>query len=58
MDLEPFGRINPCGYVGLQMTQLAALGSGVSVAAAARGLAPFLLRRLGLSGADADLARL
>lgn len=25
MDLEPFARINPCGYQGLQMTQLAAL---------------------------------
>lgn len=23
MDLEPFTRINPCGYAGLQMTQLA-----------------------------------
>lgn len=22
MDLEPFGRINPCGYTGLKMTQL------------------------------------
>ena len=25
MDLEPFQRINPCGYAGLQVTQLAAL---------------------------------
>lgn len=25
MDLEPFQRINPCGYQGLQMTQLADL---------------------------------
>lgn len=23
MDLEPFGRINPCGYVGLQVTSMA-----------------------------------
>ncbi|WP_051235453.1 lipoyl(octanoyl) transferase LipB [Marinimicrobium agarilyticum] len=23
MDLEPFGRINPCGYQGLKMTQMA-----------------------------------
>ena len=22
MDLQPFGRINPCGYAGLHMTQL------------------------------------
>ncbi len=26
MDLEPFARINPCGYAGLQMTQLSELG--------------------------------
>ena len=29
MDLEPFGRINPCGHAGLAMTQLADLASGV-----------------------------
>ncbi len=28
MDLEPFGRIDPCGYPGLQVTQLADLGIG------------------------------
>ena len=27
MNLEPFQRINPCGYEGLSMTQLAALGA-------------------------------
>ena len=26
MDLEPFGRINPCGYQGLQITDLRSLG--------------------------------
>lgn len=26
MDLEPFGRINPCGYAGLKVTQLSAFG--------------------------------
>ena len=26
MDLEPFHRINPCGYQGLQVTTLADLG--------------------------------
>jgi lipoyl(octanoyl) transferase len=25
MDLEPFGRINPCGYAGLQVTSMAKL---------------------------------
>ena len=27
MDLEPFGRINPCGFEGLEVTQLSALCS-------------------------------
>lgn len=27
MDLEPFTRINPCGYAGLRMTQLSELGA-------------------------------
>ncbi|MGV6825495.1 MAG: lipoyl(octanoyl) transferase LipB [bacterium] len=26
MDLEPFSRINPCGYAGLEVTQLKTLG--------------------------------
>jgi lipoyl(octanoyl) transferase len=30
MDLEPFSRINPCGYAGLATTDLAQLGVGVS----------------------------
>lgn len=31
MDLTPFLRINPCGYAGLQMTQVKDLHPGVSV---------------------------
>ncbi|MDE2250509.1 MAG: lipoyl(octanoyl) transferase LipB [Gammaproteobacteria bacterium] len=46
MDLEPFSRINPCGYAGLEMTQLAALGGPASVEAAGHELAPLLLERL------------
>jgi lipoic acid synthetase len=43
MDLEPFGRINPCGYAGLQMTQLAELGSpDASVESVGQVFAPFL----------------
>jgi len=49
LDLEPFGRINPCGYQGLQMTQLADLSGLGSVSAAAEALEPHLLRALGLS---------
>ena len=38
MDLEPFRRINPCGYAGLTMTQIADLVSGVSVTDAGNAL--------------------
>lgn len=38
MDLEPFTRINPCGYAGLQVTQLADLCPGVSLDPVATGL--------------------
>ena len=47
MDLEPFGRINPCGYAGLEMTQLSQLGGPAEVGACARALEPHLLRALG-----------
>lgn len=47
MDLEPFTRINPCGYAGLQMTQVAELGGPASVAAVATALKPRLINRLG-----------
>lgn len=45
-DLEPFRRINPCGYPGLEMTRLADLSAVSSVSAAAAGLKPHLLRQL------------
>ncbi len=48
LDLEPFKRINPCGYEGLEMTQLGALGGPDTVAAAGAALQPYLLRALGL----------
>jgi lipoyl(octanoyl) transferase len=54
MDLAPFGRINPCGYAGLQMTQLAALGGPADVCQTARALAPLLAARLGLSAMRYD----
>jgi lipoyl(octanoyl) transferase len=46
MDLEPFARINPCGYAGLEMTQFADLGGPHSVAQAAARLVPALLGQL------------
>jgi lipoyl(octanoyl) transferase len=49
LDLEPFRRINPCGYAGLEMTQLAVLGGPQSVAACAAALEPHLRRTLRLA---------
>lgn len=46
MDLAPFARINPCGFAGLQMTQLAQLGGPAQVATVAQALAPHLRRAL------------
>lgn len=46
MDLEPFSRINPCGYRGLAMTQVSALGGPVQVGRVAADLVPQLLARL------------
>jgi lipoyl(octanoyl) transferase len=45
-DLEPFQRINPCGYPGLEMTRLADLSPVDAVSAAAEAVKPHLLRRL------------
>ena len=39
MDLEPFTRINPCGLVGMHMTQLRDLGIPLSPTAAGDALA-------------------
>jgi len=49
LDLEPFGRINPCGYEGLQMTRLADVAGLDSVDAAADALQPHLLRTMGFT---------
>jgi lipoyl(octanoyl) transferase len=46
MDLEPFSRIDPCGYPGLQMTQLADLGGPRRIDTVAQGLQPHLMRAL------------
>jgi lipoyl(octanoyl) transferase len=47
MNLEPFTRINPCGYAGLEMTQVSALGGPTELKRVAEDLAPALLERLG-----------
>jgi lipoyl(octanoyl) transferase len=49
MDLGPFRRINPCGYVGLEMTQLSELGGPSDLGIVADALAPWLLVELGFA---------
>lgn len=50
MDLSPFGRINPCGYQGLQMTQLADLTEArPTVAAVAERMTELFTQQLGYS---------
>lgn len=46
MNLEPFQRINPCGYAGMQVTQVVDLGGPGDVAVVAEALKPHLLRHL------------
>jgi lipoyl(octanoyl) transferase len=48
MDLEPFRRINPCGYRGLEVTDLRTLGISPELRDVAELLAPHLLRALGM----------
>jgi lipoyl(octanoyl) transferase len=46
MDLEPFARIDPCGYAGLRTVDLRTLGVAVAWDEAAASLAGHLERRL------------
>ncbi|MBS0394132.1 MAG: lipoyl(octanoyl) transferase LipB [Proteobacteria bacterium] len=51
MDLGPFAHINPCGFAGLEVVDLARLGAALDPSAAARRLVPHLWRTLHLPGA-------
>ncbi|KXX64598.1 octanoyltransferase [Marichromatium gracile] len=44
MELEPFDRINPCGYAGLAMTQLSEFVAGIGVTDVAGRLVDTLTR--------------
>lgn len=46
MDLEPFTRIDPCGYAGLKTVDLRSLGVDVTWGQVADDLAPILQRKL------------
>jgi len=45
MDLEPFTRINPCGYEGLEVTQLKNVVSGIEVEAVTDDLQQRLINK-------------
>jgi len=49
VDLEPFTRINPCGFEDLEVTDLARLNVEHDMTVVRNGLLPHLLRRLRLS---------
>ena len=49
MDLEPFSRINPCGFANLEVTDLLRLGGESDLNVVRDRLLPHLLRHLGLS---------
>ena len=46
MALEPFGRINPCGYEGLEVTQLKNLVADIEIENVTGGLQRALLKNL------------
>mgnify|MGYP001082194431 FL=1 len=49
VDLEPFSRINPCGFKGLQLTDLARLGADRDLAIVRDKLLGHLLQHLGFA---------
>lgn len=55
-DLAPFARINPCGYAGLAVTSLAALGRGHGVADVRPSLERALRQAFELPGAQSAAA--
>ncbi len=52
-DLNPFARINPCGYQGLEVTSMAELGADVSMTEIEEQLTDALTEALGYNSAVA-----
>ena len=52
MDMEPFRRINPCGYAGLPMSQVSDFSPDATVPELERRLAAQLVAGLGASAVD------
>ena len=51
VDLEPFSRINPCGYEELEMTDLHRLGAELQLEDTSQKILPHFLQHLGLTEA-------
>lgn len=47
MDMEPFLRINPCGYAGMQMAQLGALVPGADPQEVRRRMIDYFVSKIG-----------
>ena len=54
MDLEPYARINPCGFRGLAVTPVLDCGGPGSLDAVAAALVPALARQFGLTPVTLD----
>ena len=54
MDLEPFSRINPCGYAGLPVTDLATCGVHATCDEVAARLSEALLQQLSVDQPSAE----
>ena len=54
MDLQPFSRINPCGYQGMPVTQARALGIDASFEQLSDGLLEALCREIGYGATAAS----
>ena len=52
MDLEPFKRINPCGYQGLEVTRLSDLVPGVELETVVENLQQHLTKTFDCGGTD------
>lgn len=52
MDLGPFSRINPCGYAGMQMTQISALNPDVTLENVQSVLVEQFIQILGYQSAE------
>jgi lipoyl(octanoyl) transferase len=57
MDLSPFQKINPCGYPGLQVTQLNNEGCTLDTKSAFDALLPYLMKHLDYTEVVTDDAR-